>query len=69
MEEEIPFRPVGYSQCYLAVEALLIGNDITPEEYKTIIAMLDSTDEENLAMAEIALWEKYKGITIKYKKS
>ena len=69
MEEEIPFRPEGYYKCYLALEALLIGDDITPTEYDLIKAMLDSSDEENLAMAEIALWEKYKGITIKYKKS
>jgi hypothetical protein len=69
MEEERPFRPEGYTQCYLALDALQVGDDITPENYKTIKAMLDSSDEENLAMAEIALWEKYKGITIKYKKS
>jgi len=31
--------------------------------------MLDSSDEENLAMAEVALWDKFKHITIKQKKS
>ena len=69
MEEEIPFRPEGYHQCYLALDALKLCNDITPEEYKTIYAMLDSSDEENLAMAEVALWDRYKYIPIKYKKS
>ena len=68
MEEERPFRPEGYHMCYLALEALQVGDDITPEDYNLIHAMLDSSDEENLAMAEIALWERYKGITIKYKK-
>jgi hypothetical protein len=67
--EETPFRPTGYNQCYSSLEVLKICNDITPENYKTIKAMLDSSDSENLAMAELALWEKYKGITIKYKKS
>lgn len=69
MEEEIPFRPTGYHQCYLALDALQIGDDITPTDYKTIRDMLDSSDEENLAMAEVALWDKFKHITIKYKKS
>lgn len=69
MAEETPFRPEGYTQCYLALDALQVGDDITPEDYKLIRSMLDSSDEENLAMAEIALWEKYKGIIIKYKKS
>ena len=69
MEEEVPYRPTGYNHCYMALSALQICEDVTPEEYKTIRAMLDSSDEENLAMAEIALWEKYKYITIKLKKS
>lgn len=69
MEEEKPFRPEGYHQCYLALDVLQIGDDITPTDYKTIRAMLDSSDEENLAMAEVALWDRYKFITIKYKKS
>lgn len=69
MEEEIPFRPTGYNQCQLAIDVLRFDEDITPEEYKTIKAMLDSSDEENLAMAEVALWDKFKHITIKQKKS
>ncbi len=69
MEEEVPFRPEGYHQCYLALDSLQIGGDITPEDYKLIRSMLDSSDEENLAMAEVALWDRYKFITIKYKKS
>jgi len=67
MEEEVPFRPTGYNQCNMALEVLKLDDDITPEHYKTIKAMLDSSDEENLAMAEIALWERYKGITITYR--
>lgn len=68
MAEEIPFRPEGYSKCYLALDALQLSNDITEEDYKLIRSMLDSEDEENLAMAELALADWYKGITIKYKK-
>jgi len=69
MADPIPFRPEGYDKCYLALQVLQICEDITLEEYKTIRAMLDSTDEENLAMAEVALWDKYKHITIKLKES
>jgi len=69
MEEEVPYRPTGYKYCYMALSALQICEDITPEEYKTIRAMLDSSDEENLVMAEVLLWDKYKHITIKYKKN
>lgn len=44
MKEEITFRPTGYGNCYLALDALQVGEDITPEEYRTIKAMLDSSD-------------------------
>lgn len=68
MEEEVPYRPEGYWRCNTALEVLRLCDDITPEDYKTIKAMLDSSDEENLAMAEVALWDKFKHITIKYNK-
>lgn len=68
MEEEIPFRPEGYWKCNTALEVLKLCDDITSEDYKTIKAMLDSSDEENLAMAEVALWDKYKHVIIKIKK-
>jgi len=54
---------------FIALDALQLSNDITEEDYKLIRSMLDSEDEENLAMAELALWDKYKHITIKSKKS
>ena len=69
MEEEVLFRPEGYWACYPILEVLVLSDDISEQEYKTIKAMLDSSDEENLAIAEIALWEKYKYIKIKLKKS
>lgn len=69
MEEGIPFRPQGYNKCDQALEVLKMCDDISPTDYKLIRSMLDSSDEENLVMAEVVLWDKYKHIIIKIKES
>lgn len=38
-EEKVPFRPIGYNQCNMALEVLKLDDDITPEDYKAISAI------------------------------